>query len=266
MQTPRRVTLDKPIAVLTAFLLFGSGAGIPSDYGTYMPLPVSRPEAARPAPDTPPDSGGSVPHGIGLGHADAEPLPAAQLTPVQERLVTAAEALLGAKSLTVNGMRYSYDCSGTILAIYASAGIEFVHEYAKYGGNGVNRIYRIMENARLLYDTRRPVPGDIIFWDNTYDKNGDGLRNDPLTHAGIVLSVSETGTVSYVHFHYTKGITVEFMNLETPGTFRLEAAGTMGIVNSPMRMKSQRGDAAEPWLAGQLYRIFGKGYEYRGAS
>jgi cell wall-associated NlpC family hydrolase len=250
MRTPRRFYLQKPIAALTAFLTFGSGAGVPSDYGPHIPLPVSQPEAARPAAD------------ITL----TDPLPASNLTAVQERLVEAAEALLGAKSLIVNGRRYSQDCSGTILAIYAKAGIELLNEYLKHDGNGVHRIYRIMETARLLYDTRRPVPGDIVFWDDTYDRNEDGLRNDPLTHAGMVLSVDGTGTVSYVHFHYTKGITVEYMNLETPGIYRIETAGTARIVNSPMRMKSQRGDVSEPWLAGQLYRIFGKGYEYRGAS
>ena len=41
-------------------------------------------------------------------------------------------------------------------------------------GNGVGRIYKTLETEDLLYTTSTPLVGDIIFWDNTWDANGDG--------------------------------------------------------------------------------------------
>jgi hypothetical protein len=39
--------------------------------------------------------------------------------------------------------------------------------------------------------------GDIIFWDNTWDRNGNKrFGDDPLTHAGIVISIDEDGQYS----------------------------------------------------------------------
>ncbi len=177
-------------------------------------------------------------------------------------LVEGANYVLGRKSLEIKGRRFSYDCSGTVSAIYWYAGIDLGREFPKYGGNGVRRMFAILEKAGLLYDTVYPVSGDLIFWDNTYDANGDGLWNDELTHVGMVVSAAEDGTVSYVHHNQRRGIVIEYMNLREPAVYRRTSAGETLTLNSPMRAAEEGKPHPPLWLSGQLYRMFGMGYLY----
>jgi len=43
---------------------------------------------------------------------------------------------------------------------------------------------------------------DIIFWDNSYDKNNNGLADDELTHIGMVVEVSPAGDIIYIPRSY----------------------------------------------------------------
>ena len=184
--------------------------------------------------------------------------PSEKLSLTQKRLLAGARYVLGKTSLEVNGQHFNYDCSGTILAIYAYAGINLGRRFARYTGGGVERIYKIMQAHKLLYSSYYPQPGDIIFWDNTYDENGDGKWDDLLTHAGMVVGVSPNGEISYIHQNYAKGIIIERMNLLYPSIYTRIIDGVKVIVNSPMRM---RGSPPGPaWLSGQLIHSLGKGY------
>jgi hypothetical protein len=182
-----------------------------------------------------------------------------RIGPVQEKLVEGACVFVGKNQIVVNGRTFPADCSGTILGIYAYAGIDLSSEFPKYSGNGVNRIYCILRDKGLLYDTKRPAPGDIIFWDNTYDKNEDGVLNDSLTHIGMIVRSSGDGRAEYVHFHYTRGIVIENMDLERPDLYSEIVDGEKVIVNAPLKMKGLSKE--DGWLAGQLYNALGKGYE-----
>ncbi|MBA7535635.1 hypothetical protein ES705_27893 [subsurface metagenome] len=130
----------------------------------------------------------------------------------------------------------------------------------KYSGNGVTRLYKSLEQEELLYNTNLPEVGDIIFWDNTYDRNEDGRLNDPLTHVAMVVTAKKDGTIEYIHHNYRKGIIIEYMNLRNPDIFQKLEAGEMRIINSPMRMRTPGKSHGEKWLSSQLYKIFGRGY------
>lgn len=171
------------------------------------------------------------------------------LSATQEKVVEGAHWALGKTQLNVNGRVFNLDCSGTVMAIYYHAGIDLARDFAKYSGGGTERIFKYLEDKELLYHSDMPSPGDIIFWDNTYDKNGDGQRNDYLTHVGIVVDVEEDGTVSYLHEHYKKGIILEKMNLKYPDDVERNAA---------MRMRGTGMDGG--WLSSHLYRILAMGY------
>jgi hypothetical protein len=179
---------------------------------------------------------------------------------IRRKLAEGGRYVMGKRELIIRGKRFNMDCTGTILAIYYYAGIDLARDFNKYTGNGVTRLYKSLEAQGLLYDTRYPVTGDIIFWDNTYDRNEDGQWNDPLTHVGMVMSVSEEGDVEYVHLNYRKGIIIEHMNLRKPQIHERMEKGQMRIVNSPIRMKQAGKSHPENWLSGQLFRIFGMGY------
>lgn len=172
----------------------------------------------------------------------------------QLRLVQAAETLLSTQNYFVGGQRYSDDCTGTVLAIYAMAGIRLIDLFPRFSGAGVERLYAIAESQNLLYHADLPQPGDLIFWDNTYDKNGDTEWNDWLTHVGLVLSVSGDGIIEYVHHDYRLGAVRANMSLLDPET-HLGPDGV--VVNSPMRMRSHRYLNPDEWLASHLYRRLG---------
>ena len=177
---------------------------------------------------------------------------------IQKKLVEGSYHFVGATRLIVDGREYKRDCTGTVLAIYAYAGIDLTKDFNLYSGNGVQRLYHTLDSEKLLYNTRVPQPGDIIFWDNTYDRNEDRKWNDPFTHVGMVVIVSDSGEVHYVHFNYRKGVVLEKMNLNDPDTYTKVVDGVSLVVNSPMRMSSQ--NWTDKWLASHLYRIFGMGY------
>ena len=188
----------------------------------------------------------------------AEAEGAGALSDRQRRILRAADEMLSTQNYLVSGYQYSNDCTGTILAVYAMAGIRLVDLFPRYSGNGVERLYRIAEDRALLYHDNWPRPGDLIFWDNTYDKNGDQDWNDWLTHVGLVLAIDDTGTVDYIHHDYTRGVVRARMNLLNPET-HLDDDGV--IVNSPMRMRSHRHLNPNEWLSSHLYRQLGALHE-----
>lgn len=180
----------------------------------------------------------------------------APVSSIQERIVKGGLSLEGAKRFTVSGRSYPSDCTGLVRAAYAFADIDLAARFGEYPGNGVRRLYRTLEDAGLLYATRYPAPADLVFWDGTYDADGDGRGDDELTHVGLVLSAEPDGTIRYLHYHYRLGPVIERMNLTRPND---DSSDGDGRVNAFMRMKSapaSRGDNAA-----QLWRAFGKGYE-----
>ena len=188
------------------------------------------------------------------------PLASARSIPNDKRQLVAegALSLIGAEVLTVNGQTFPNDCTGLVRAAYWYAGIDLTKDFGKYTGNGVTRIYKTLESANLLYATEIPQPGDVVFWDNTYDRNEDGQWNDPLTHVGVVVSSDRNGQIGYVHANYSKGIVTEFLNLADPDTNTKTVGGKTVMVNSAMRMKGQVVNSK--WLSSHLLRGFGKGY------
>jgi hypothetical protein len=179
---------------------------------------------------------------------------------VQGKLVEGGRYVLGRKELVVRGRRFNMDCTGTVLAIYFYAGIDLARDFDKYTGNGVTRLYRSLESQQLIYRALLPVPGDIIFWDNTYDRNEDGRWNDTLTHVGMVMEAHDDGTIAYVHLNYHKGIIIEYMNLRDPRVHQKMVRGEIKVVNSPMRLDQKGKPHPEKWLSAQLYHSFGMGY------
>ncbi|GAB4370192.1 MAG: hypothetical protein Kow009_06730 [Spirochaetales bacterium] len=161
----------------------------------------------------------------------------------------AAQSLVGRTRLQFGKVSFFSDCSGFVLAAYYLGGVDLRGEYAKQTGNGVRRLYQIARTHRLLNTDHPPLPGDVVFWDNTYDANGDGKWNDELTHAGIVVTSRTDGTVEYVHYHIRRGIVQERMNLKNPDSVAL---------NAPMRIQEASRSHPGNWSAAQLYRTTGR--------
>ncbi len=186
-----------------------------------------------------------------------------ELTGLQENVLSAAHRLLGTApnaTVTVRGKTYVCDCIGSVGAIFYDAGIDIFGDLgpSRGGDGGVDAFYRILEAEDVLHTNRLPAVGDVIFWDNTYDRNSDGIiGNDPNTHVGIVVQVEKDGTIHYLHENQFTGIVVERMNLYQPDVHRDPITGK--LLNSPMFDGSYEGNPNNPehWLAGDLWKEFG---------
>jgi hypothetical protein len=141
------------------------------------------------------------------------------------------------------------DCSGFVRLAYQKAGIDLVNHGFLAGENAVTAIFRRAEGRGAVHQ-RRPRPGDLVFFRETYDRNRDGLRNDGLTHIAVVESLEPDGTVTFIH-RGSKGIARSRMNLLFPRTHR---AGEGGPVLNDFLRAAQRGQRA--WLTGELFVSF----------
>ena len=147
------------------------------------------------------------------------------------------------------------DCSGVIRAIYFKAGIDLAQDFNKHNGGGTQRIHETLRYKGLIYKPAIPVPGDILFWDNTYDANHNGRSDDMLSHIGMVVSSDKkSGNITYVHHHEKKGIVFEKMNLLHPDDPNY---------NAVMRSQRARKLPGNKYLASHLYKDAGKGYLLR---
>lgn len=174
------------------------------------------------------------------------------------KIVETALGLVGSKANStklVAGKKFCLDCSGTVRAAYWGAGVALDGDPAGAGGNGVAILWYNSEHfGDVLKSGDDPGVGDIIFWDNTYDRNGNKkFGDDPLTHVGIIISIDEDGTITYLHTDYLKGVVTEVMTLDKASVYRDE---TGRKINSAMYMASYPGNPNNPplWTAAELFR------------
>jgi hypothetical protein len=184
-----------------------------------------------------------------------------RLPPTADELsvIESAKSLLGKAPnavVMVNGKSFVLDCIGTVGAVYYRMNIDITKDFAKYQGNGVNRLYMSLKERGALHADHYPRPGDVIIWDNTWDANGNGDRTDDTrTHAGIVLAVDADGTIHYVHENLYKGVMIEAMNLLLPAVAR-DAGGK--VLNNGMAIATVAGGPRpEHWLSGDVFDVFG---------
>jgi hypothetical protein len=167
----------------------------------------------------------------------------------RETVLATARTLVGKSQLKVGGRAYPNDCTGLVEAAYSHAGLPLKGS-AKAGDNGVTAIYRYALNHGRVYNGGRPVPGDLVFFRETYDQNRDGRRNDGLTHVGIVDHVDADGTVTVIH-RVKRGVVRYRMNLAKPRVAKDPGSGK--ILNDTLRAP---GSTAAFALTGQLFAAY----------
>ena len=163
-------------------------------------------------------------------------------------IVQAAASFAAGDPLTVNGKRYRDDCSGLIEAALAAAG-------GTWTGSSAS-LYDAAREAGLT--RRRPRPGDVAFFDNTYDRDGDRRLDDRLTHVAIVENVDRAGTITLIH-RGSRGITRLRMNLRHKH-WRDDGEGN--VYNDYLRARSKNDRPRTRYLAGELWVRFGRFAEH----
>jgi hypothetical protein len=157
--------------------------------------------------------------------------------------------------LTGEDMACTMDCSGFVSCVFKSAnigGFETLTSNAE-GENGVKVTYKALEKSKKIYRKKIPKVADIIFFDNTYDRNGNGAIDDELTHVGIVLSVDENGTITFIHSSVSGGVTRDYVNLYYPDKATLNGVP----INSNLRVQKDADPLDTKYLAGELFHAFG---------
>ena len=158
------------------------------------------------------------------------------------RIAQHADALVGLHSLKAV-THLPDDCTGLVRYAYAREGVELMPPQGSPGTNGVTAIWRAARAKNALH-ARAPLPGDLVFFRETYDRDRDGRRDDGLTHIGVVESVEEDGTVYFVH-RSGRGVTRERLNPHRPRDRQ---------VNDWLRARSRAAPAA---LTGELFVAYG---------
>ncbi len=138
----------------------------------------------------------------------------------------ARQARLAVRDGGIDGFRE--DCSGFVSAIYTAAGIAM--------DGRVVTLWEASWRANLIHHEPIPAIGDLAFFANTWDRNGNGRFDDDLTHIAVVVDVEEDGTVWMAH-HGSKRAMIR-MNLLDPGrersnsVLRLDEGGPLGLTRT----------------------------------
>ena len=173
-----------------------------------------------------------------------------------ESIARAALEKVGAATVNYpDQKKFNEDCSGFVRSVYWTAGIDLFAAGTRPDDNGVTAIYRFIY-ARGGIKKSSPLPGDLVFFQDTADTNRDGRWNDGLTHIGIVESVGVDGTVMLIHRN-SRGIVREHMNIDHPDDKKDELGN---VINDYIRGQPS------PKLLGQLFFSYGTVLADRGES
>lgn len=162
-----------------------------------------------------------------------------------QQVADTACSLIGARAVVVSGVRYRFDCSGFVEASLAGAGRVFEGSAAD--------LFAIARERGVLHRRHRPDVGDVAFFDDTYDKDGNGRVDDPLTHVGVVTRIGADGTLEIVHLG-NSGIVTLAMNLRQPDV-HLDDSGR--LLNDYLRAPSSKDSPRVHHLSGELWAAFG---------
>jgi hypothetical protein len=173
--------------------------------------------------------------------------------PSRSAIVRTAAKLVGAKTIESNGRRIAYDCAGVTRAVFLKHGIDLYDgEPSDPYANGVRIIHSHVQEQGRFYQGPVARPGDLVFFNNTWDYNGDDKVNDPLTHVGIVERQESDGTVVFIS-RVAGAVERYRMNLGLPHVHKT-ASGR--ILNDYLRRKDVTDRSNTRYLAGELFARF----------
>lgn len=167
------------------------------------------------------------------GEAPEDP----EITAFRERVVSAVYRYLDERP-----RGYRDDCSGFVSAVFTDAGAP------------MDGVVASTWDLAVVYDTLhwdpRPLPGDLVFFENTWDRNRNGKVDDEYTHIGVVLEVEDDGTILFADNGTSGGRRIARMNVLRPHDAR-DAHGN--VLNQTLRKPGRRDPPGTPTLTGELW-------------
>jgi probable lipoprotein NlpC len=191
------------------------------------------------------------------GVLSAEP-PARATDELGTRLVERARSALGHRGpFTAGAERYPADCSGFVAWVFQAEGVplrQLMGRVAPGESSGVAAAYQVVRTYGVVFGGggEWPLPGDMVFFRDTYDRNRDGRLDDPFTHMGLVEQV-DGGTVTFLH-RGRHGVERGVLTLERSGVTQDDGGREL---NTVLRSRNARLHRA-PGLAGGLFMGYGR--------
>ena len=241
-----------PFFLIMALLAIATLAGCtrPAQKLYRAPVAPSIISADTVAPRESPESPQHSPTSATVDH------PTSFMTSLPSRfaIVESAARLVGARTISSQGKRIAYDCAGVTRAIFLEHGIDLYRGmFNDPKGNGVRLIHNHVRRHGTLHQGPNVSPGDLVFFDNTWDFNGDGRLNDPLTHVGVVERLEPDGTVVFIS-RVANAIERYRMNLDQPHIHKT-AQGL--VLNDYIRRKLPTDPDDTARLTGELFSFYG---------
>jgi hypothetical protein len=175
-------------------------------------------------------------------------------TPTQQAVIETAARMVGGRTFEVGGRRIASDCAGVTRAIFLRHGIDlYAGGEAGANANGVRLIYDHVKHHGRLHRGPMVRAGDLVFFDDTWDYNGDGVANDALTHVGVVETVDSEGTVVFIS-RVAAAVQRYRMNLRMPNIHRTSDGR---VLNDYLRRKRWSDSGETAYLTGELFAGFG---------
>lgn len=171
-------------------------------------------------------------------------------------IVQSAKNALGLYAIPqADGRYFTSDCIGTVrYIVYKATGVDLADYYSGGGNNACKLLWTGLTSGGLTFGGTKPRPGDLIFFNNTYDVNGDGTSwADPLSHIAVVTAVGRENTITYAHFgsgHVKESV----MNLEMPQTYCLDNCSF--VINSWLKRKRGEGFPDYRYMSSSFFHGF----------
>ncbi len=171
-----------------------------------------------------------------------------------DQAVAVGQSLVGQAKVVLGGKTFTGDCSGFVRACLTHVGLDVV-EAGDEGTSGTEIFYRAIERRGGIHTDDLPEPGDLVFFSNTYDRDKNGQLDDDFTHVGLVESVSDLGTVHFLHY-IGGAVRIGRMNLLRPHDDADSNSGT--ILNDFLRRRRIEDGPNVRYLASELWVGFGR--------
>ena len=139
------------------------------------------------------------------------------------------------------------DCSGLVSAVFTAVGVPMDGVFAS--------IYDLAAVHGAIHFLPLPLPGDLVFFNDTHDRNGNGRWDDPLTHIALVVDVEPDGTVVFAHAGLSSGRGLGRLHVGQPFV-RRSAEGKE--INSYLREPARGDPPTAGYLAGALWVGFAR--------
>jgi hypothetical protein len=170
-----------------------------------------------------------------------------------ERVLQRARRFLGRREINIDGREFHWDCANYLRAAYFHEFDILTYDGAPKTNSGVLRIWYFGKRRGGIHFRKIPLPGDLIFFHQTYDSNGNRKADDYYTHLAIVEKVDRDGTITYMD-RAVNGIARRRMNLFYPDRVRHPTTGK--VVNSHVRPRRRWDEKDSKHLSSQLFAGF----------